>query len=114
MTVARIVRGDVVWASKDPTVGREQHGDRPWLVLSHDVLHRSTQILIAVPMTHTDRQWTTHVRMNPGDEPPQIAMCEQIQAMSTARVRRVEPTPYPERMVDQAHTIATMLTAPRR
>ena len=53
--IQQIARGDVVWASMDPTIGREQAKHRPWLVLSEPALHRARGLLIAVPLTHTDR-----------------------------------------------------------
>lgn len=116
MSGRRIIgRGDRVWASKDPVVGHEQAGRRPWLVLSHDVMHRSMELAIVVPMTHTDRGWTTHVRMNPGTGgAPEVAMAEQVQAMSLRRVLSVDTAPYSLDLVDQVHTIMTRLTAPRR
>jgi mRNA interferase MazF len=111
---APVHRGDRVWASKDPAVGREQAGDRPWLVLSHDAQHQGTQVAIVVPMTHTDRSWITHVRMNPGASgTPDIAICEQVQSMSLQRIRRVDAAPYGQDLVNQVHQVVTMLTGPR-
>lgn len=109
-----IRRGDVIWASKNPTTVREQAGDRPWLVLSNDVQHQAVELLIVVPLTRSDRGWATHVRVGtlPGGG-AQVAMCEQVQSMSIRRARRVDPTPYPVDVVDQVHSILTKLTARR-
>jgi mRNA interferase MazF len=49
--VARILRGDVVWAELDPTQGAEQAGRRPVLVLSHDVFNDRSGTVIAVALT---------------------------------------------------------------
>ena len=50
--MARILRGDVVWADLDPTqVGHEQSGKRPVLVLSHDVFNERSGTVIAVALT---------------------------------------------------------------
>ena len=35
--MARLLRGDIVWADLDPTQGNEQAGRRPVLVISQDV-----------------------------------------------------------------------------
>ncbi len=35
--MARILRGDIVWADLNPVRGREQAGRRPVLILSHDI-----------------------------------------------------------------------------
>lgn len=106
-------RGDVVWASMDPAVGREQAKHRPWLVVSEPSLHRARGLLIAVPLTHTDRGWSTHVNLAPGDATATVAMCEQVKSMSVTRVTRVDPAPYPITLVDQVHEILTLLTGGR-
>ncbi len=49
--MARILRGDIVWADLNPTRGREQAGRRPVLVLSQDVFNEHSGTVIAVAVT---------------------------------------------------------------
>jgi mRNA interferase MazF len=49
--VARVLRGDIVWADLPPTRGREQAGRRPVLVLSQDVFNDHSGTVIAVALT---------------------------------------------------------------
>ena len=49
--MARILRGDVVWAELDPTQGHEQSGRRPVLVLSQDVFNERSGTVIACALT---------------------------------------------------------------
>lgn len=49
--MARILRGDIVWANLDPTMGQEQAGLRPVLVLSGDVFNDRSGTVIAVAVT---------------------------------------------------------------
>jgi mRNA interferase MazF len=49
--MARILRGDVRWADLNPVRGHEQAGQRPVLVLSHDVFNDRSGTVIAVAMT---------------------------------------------------------------
>jgi mRNA interferase MazF len=49
--MARILRGDIVWADLAPTRGQEQSGRRPVLVLSHDVFNERSGTVIAVVLT---------------------------------------------------------------
>ena len=49
--MARILRGEIRWADLDPTRGREQTGQRPVLILSHDVFNERSGTVIAVAMT---------------------------------------------------------------
>jgi mRNA interferase MazF len=49
--MARILRGDIRWADLNPVRGHEQAGQRPVLVLSHDVFNDRSGTVIAVAMT---------------------------------------------------------------
>jgi len=49
--MARILRGDIVWADLNPTIGNEQAGMRPILVLSHEVFNKNSGTVIAVAIT---------------------------------------------------------------
>jgi mRNA interferase MazF len=49
--MARILRGDILWASLDPTRGHEQAGSRPVLVLSQNIFNERSGTVIAVALT---------------------------------------------------------------
>ena len=49
--MARILRGDILWANLDPTLGHEQSGLRPVLVLSQNVFNDRSGTVIAVALT---------------------------------------------------------------
>ena len=49
--MARILRGEIRWADLDPIRGREQAGQRPVLILSHDVFNDRSGTVIAVALT---------------------------------------------------------------
>jgi mRNA interferase MazF len=49
--MARILRGEIHWADLDPTLGNEQAGRRPVLVLSQDVFNERSGTVIAVALT---------------------------------------------------------------
>jgi mRNA interferase MazF len=49
--MAGILRGEIRWADLDPTRGHEQAGQRPVLVLSHDVFNARSGTVIAVALT---------------------------------------------------------------
>ncbi len=48
--MARILRGDIIWADLNPVRGREQAGGRPVLVLSNDVFNERSGTVIAVAL----------------------------------------------------------------
>jgi len=49
--MARILRGDIIWADLNPTIGHEQAGKRPVLVLSHEVFNKRSGTVIVVAIT---------------------------------------------------------------
>jgi mRNA interferase MazF len=49
--MARILRGDIVWATLDPVRGQEQAGTRPVLVLSKNTFNENSGTVIAVALT---------------------------------------------------------------
>ncbi|MEO7658121.1 MAG: type II toxin-antitoxin system PemK/MazF family toxin [Pyrinomonadaceae bacterium] len=49
--MARILRGDIVWADLDPTRGHEQSGKRPVLILSANVFNNRSGTVIATAIT---------------------------------------------------------------
>lgn len=49
--MARILRGDILWAELNPARGNEQQGLRPVLILSHEVFNDRSGTVIAVALT---------------------------------------------------------------
>jgi mRNA interferase MazF len=49
--MAGILRGEIRWADLNPTRGKEQSGQRPVLILSHDVFNERSGTVIAVALT---------------------------------------------------------------
>ena len=49
--MARILRGDILWADLNPSQGHEQAGQRPVLVLSPEVFNDRSGTVIAMALT---------------------------------------------------------------
>lgn len=49
--MAGILRGDIYWANLNPTIGHEQSGLRPVLILSQEVFNKHSGTVIAVAIT---------------------------------------------------------------
>lgn len=79
--------GDIVWADFAPTVGREQAGRRPALVVANRAyLELVEELAVVVPLTTRDRGWDNHVEV--GAELPQRswAMTEQVRTIDRRRL----------------------------
>lgn len=96
-----VVRGDVVWASLDPTQGHEQAGHRPHLVISRRDYQIAFGMVIVVPMTHAKRPWPTRVEIEPGS----YAIGEQPRTLSVSRITKVSPRRWPDKADEVAKII---------
>ena len=76
-------------AHLSPTIGREQAGTRPCLVLSNNTFNRGpAELVVIVPLTTRERRVWSHVQIDPphgGLRAISFAMCENIRALSTDR-----------------------------
>ena len=84
-----------IWLARLPeeTVGREQTGTRPVLIISNtDFNNSGAGLVIAVPLTRSDRKISSHVpvrRPEGGLKDDSFIMCEQVRNISNKRL--VEP-----------------------
>jgi len=89
--MARILRGDVVWANLDPVRGREQAGRRPVVILSHDVFNERSGTVIALALTSRPPRahfpLTLEVQIK-GLKSPSWVKISQIRTLSTKRIGR--------------------------
>ena len=58
--------GDLIWIDFDPTLGREQGGRRPALVLSPVAFYRASRFVIVCPITSRVRPFRTSVVLPEG------------------------------------------------
>ena len=58
--------GDLIWLNFDPTIGREQAGRRPALVVSPAAFVRNTGFLLVCPITTRIRPFPTSVVLPDG------------------------------------------------
>lgn len=54
--MARVMRGDIVWADLNPVRGHKQAGQRPVVVLSHDVFNKRSGTVIALAITSQEQR----------------------------------------------------------
>ena len=54
-------RGDIVWLDFSPQAGKEQHGRRPAVVLSHKTYNEATGLAVLVPITSQQKNYPFEV-----------------------------------------------------
>jgi len=85
-------RGEVWDIDFDPTVGHEQGGRRPGLIVSVDPFNAGPSTLVfAAPMTRTDRGVPAHVPVVPpegGVSARSLILCDALRSISRQRLVR--------------------------
>ena len=96
--MAKILRGEIRWADLNPTVGREQSGERPVLILSHDVFNERSGTVIAMALTSQEQRARfplTHELESAKLPKRSWVKISQIRTLSTERIGKklgaVEP-----------------------
>jgi mRNA interferase MazF len=100
--VARILRGDIRWADLNPVRGREQAGQRPVLILSHDIFNERSGTVIAVAITSQPQRagfpLTLELR-SPGLPKRSWVKISQIRTLAVERIGRRLARATPEEIV---------------
>lgn len=87
--MARILRGEIRWADLNPVRGHEQAGERPVLVLSHDVFNERSGTVIALALTSQEPRagYPLNVELRSAKLPKRSwAKISQIRTLSTERM----------------------------
>lgn len=86
-------RGDIVWVDFGDTVGSEQGGVRPAVVIQNEKGNQHSPCLIVAIMTSKDKKpMVTHVNVNPfvetgtGLKKSTITMMEQVRTIDKSRI----------------------------
>ena len=89
--MARILRGEIRWAELNPVRGHEQAGERPVLILSHDVFNERSGTVIAVALTSQEPSagYPLTLELSATKLPKRSwAKISQIRTLSTERIGR--------------------------
>lgn len=99
--MARILRGDVVWADLNPTRGHEQTGHRPVVVISADVFNARSGTVIAMALTSQPQRagfpLTREVKLAKLGKPSWVKI-SQIRTLSVQRLGKKLGSLAPEEL----------------
>src|ERR1700739_1988605 len=83
-------RGDLIWTDFDPTLGREQAGRRPALVVSPAAFALNTGFVIVCPITTRIRPFPTSVVLPDGLPISGEILVSHVRSIDT-RARPIHP-----------------------
>jgi mRNA interferase MazF len=103
--MAKILRGEIRWADLNPTIGREQSGERPVLILSQDIFNERSGTVIAMALTSQEQKAgfpLTHEVQQSKLPKRSWVKISQIRTLSTERIGKKIGSLGPEEL---AHVI---------
>ncbi len=80
--------GEVWWVQPAPTMGSEQSGKRPFLVVSPQVINEVIHRVMGVSISRTNHGWQTEIPLSTLPEPC-VAQSDQIRSIDLV-ARRAE------------------------
>lgn len=87
-----IFRGEIWLVNLDPTLGREQAGTRPALVISENLFNQSyAELVIVIPITSQNKNIRSHVPLAKGEGGlmmESFAKCEDVRSISKQRLKK--------------------------
>lgn len=90
--------GDIIWVDLNPTVGHEQAGRRPALVLSPSSYNEKTSLLLACAMTSQAKGYPFEVSLPDGG----VVLADQVKCLDwrfrNARAKGTAPEDVLERV----------------
>lgn len=103
--MAKILRGEIRWANLNPTIGREQSGERPVLILSQDIFNERSGTVIAMTIASQEQRAgfpLTHEIVKSKLPKRSWVKISQIRTLSTERIGKKIGAMNPEEL---AHVI---------
>lgn len=72
---------DIISLDFNPTIGHEQKGRRPALVLSHYSFNKFTKMALVCPITSNMKEFPLHIKLKDSMKIKGVVMCEQIKVI---------------------------------
>jgi len=90
-----IKQGSIINVRLNPTIGSEQAGYRPALVISNETFNRHSNLLIILPISNTDNGFPLHVTLGDSCETKGFILCEHIKSIDSKarKIKVVEQLP---------------------
>ncbi len=97
--IGDIHRGDIFYFDKGYTVGVEQQGGRPGIIVSNDACNNSSEFLLVCYLTTQPKtDLPTHVTVQ--CEQSSTCLCEQIHTLSKEKMQNYYRSATPEEMAE--------------
>ena len=74
-------QGDIIFLDFNPTVGHEQKGKRPAIVVSINTFNNHTGMIMVCPITSNIKEFPTHYKLEDTKKIKGSVLCEHIRSI---------------------------------
>ena len=74
-------QGDIIKLNFNPQSGHKQAGYRPALVISNDVFHQKTNLVIVCPISNTPNDFPLHIKLDNRTTTTGSVLCQHIKSL---------------------------------
>jgi mRNA interferase MazF len=74
-------QGDIVMTNFNPQSGHEQNGCRPALIISNNQYNQISSLVIACPITRTDKGFPLHLKLDGRTKTDGVVLCDQVKCI---------------------------------
>ena len=74
-------QGDIVFLDFNPTIGHEQKGFRPAVVISNNIFNINTKMVMICPITSNEKEFPTHYKLEDTKKVHGAVICEHIRSI---------------------------------
>lgn len=79
--MVNLKQGDIIKVNFNPQSGHEQAGYRPAVVVSNDVFHQKTNLVIVCPISNTQNNFPLHVKLDDRTSTTGSILCQHIKSL---------------------------------
>ncbi len=85
-------QGDIIYVDFNPTIGHEQAGKKPAMVVSNNIFNMHTGMAIVCTITSNEKDYPTHYKLNDSIKIHGCVLCEHIKSIdiSSRNIKFVE------------------------
>lgn len=104
-------QGDIILLNFNPTLGHEQRGRRPALVVSNATFHNFEKCIVMVcPITNTSRDVPTYIRLNYRTKTTGYVLTDQVKALDFTKRNPVFVEKIPKAILSRVCEIISTFT----
>lgn len=100
--------GAIIKLQCTPNAGHEQGGWRPAIIVSNDYFNSTTNLKLVCPITHTERNYPYHIKVEGCKKTDGYIMCEQIRAVDLKARNAEFVEDAPSKLIAEVNTLAKM------